>query len=278
MALPRLLCRPSGSTRSGLRSGRECSRPDLERRARTPLNQSISEDALTVEAVHKSFRLGGEDISVLRGVSLRVGVSEFVAIQGSSGAGKSTLLHVLGLLDRPDTGSMKFFGREVAKASDASRSEIRATDLAFVFQFYFLLPEFSALENVVMAALIARGRGRSPKNRSEATERATVLLERVGLGARMRHRPHQLSGGERQRVAIARALVNRPRLLLCDEPTGNLDSKTASGIHALLAEVNQEYSQTLIVVTHEESMAKVAPRRLRMVDGQLWEAGEEPGS
>jgi lipoprotein-releasing system ATP-binding protein len=225
--------------------------------------------ALLVSGVRKTYRLDGAEIPVLRGVDFRVEDGEFLAIQGSSGAGKSTLLHLLGLLDRPDEGSIRLFGREVALAPERERSVLRATELAFVFQFYFLLPEFTALENVVMAGLIARGRGRAASTRREVEERARTLLAQVGLGERLRHRPKELSGGERQRVAIARALVNRPRLLLGDEPTGNLDSRTASGIHDLLREVNQIHGQTMIVVTHEERMAQVASRRLFMRDGVL---------
>ncbi len=222
---------------------------------------------LEARGLQRHFALGAQRVAVLRGADLRVMRGEFAAILGSSGSGKSTLLHILGLLDRPDGGEVLWNGEALATAGESRRTELRATESAFVFQFYFLLPEFSALENVVMPAAIARGRGRAPKSAAERRERGMELLERVGLKERMQHRPQQLSGGERQRVAIARGLMNRPSILFCDEPTGNLDSRTAHSIHELLVEVNRELGQTILVVTHEADMAAVAARRVVMRDG-----------
>jgi lipoprotein-releasing system ATP-binding protein len=224
---------------------------------------------LSVRGVTKSFRLGSRTIEVLRGVDLEIPPGAFMAIRGSSGAGKSTLLHILGLLDRPTSGSIVYGGRELAGAGERERSRLRATEFAFIFQFYYLLPEFTALENVVIPSLIAGSRGRGPKGRAARQARARELLERVGLGARLSHRSGELSGGERQRVAIARALINEPRIVFCDEPTGNLDSRTAEGIHELLRELNETMGQTLVVVTHEPVMAEVARVRLEMLDGRI---------
>ncbi|NRA96900.1 MAG: ABC transporter ATP-binding protein [Planctomycetes bacterium] len=227
---------------------------------------------LVVRGVTKSFKLGRRSIEVLNGIDLDVREGDFVAIRGSSGAGKSTLLHILGLLDRPDAGTVVYDGRDVSAASEASRTKLRATEFAFVFQFYYLLPEFTALENVCIPAVIAGARSRvGVRGRAERKARAAELLGRVGLSHRVDHQPNQLSGGERQRVAIARALMNQPRIVFCDEPTGNLDSKSAAGIHALLQELNEELKQTIVVVTHEPVMASVARTRLVMIDGKMAE-------
>ncbi|MSR74999.1 MAG: ABC transporter ATP-binding protein [Planctomycetes bacterium] len=224
---------------------------------------------LETRGLKRHFKVGAERVEVLRGVNFSMAAGEFAAILGSSGAGKSTLMHILGLLDRPDSGEVLWNGESVSQASEARRTVLRATESAFVFQFYFLLPEFSALENVMMPAAIARGRGRAPASAAERRARAEDLLTRVGLKERMRHRPQQLSGGERQRVAIARGLMNRPSILFCDEPTGNLDSRTAQSIHELLVSVNRELQQTILVVTHEVDMAAVADRRVVMRDGLI---------
>ena len=231
---------------------------------------------LSARGITKSFLLGGQTIRVLDGVDFDVAEGEFLAIRGSSGAGKSTLLHILGLLDHPTSGHVIFEGRDLVRASESERTVLRAIEFAFVFQFYYLLPEFTALENVAMPAVIARGRGRAARSRKEREERARELLGRVGLDHRLKHRPQQLSGGERQRVAIARALMNHPRVVFCDEPTGNLDSRTAAGIHALLIELNQTLRQTFVVVTHESDMAAVARRRLHMADGRIVDEDDAP--
>jgi lipoprotein-releasing system ATP-binding protein len=230
---------------------------------------------LEVRDVTRQFRMGSETLNVLRGVSFAIDEGEFVAIRGSSGSGKSTLLHVLGLLDRPNAGRVLYRGEDLTRVSESRRTKLRSTEFAFVFQFYYLLPELSAIENVLMPAMIA---GRSavllPRGRREREERALDLLERVGLADRRKHRPHQLSGGERQRVALARALMNQPRLVFCDEPTGNLDSKTSEGIHRLMCELNETFGQAFLVVTHEPAMARAAKRELTMVDGLIVEDHE----
>ena len=225
-----------------------------------------------VRGVTRTFKVAGTTLSILRGVDLVIEEGDFLAIQGTSGVGKTTLLHIMGLLDRPTTGEVRFQGEELGKAPDRRRGELRAIDFAFVFQFYYLLPEFNAIENVAFPALIANGYGnghRAPRTHKDRMERAAELLARVGLSERRHHRPHQLSGGERQRVAIARALMNQPRIVFCDEPTGNLDSRTAKGIHALFRELNETLRQTFVVVTHEESMALAARHRVFLSDGSI---------
>jgi lipoprotein-releasing system ATP-binding protein len=218
---------------------------------------------LEVRDVFKSYYLHGKRIDVLRAVNLDIGKGELVSLVGASGAGKSTLLHVLGTLDAPAAGEMRFDGRSVFEMNDAEVAEFRNKTIGFVFQSHYLLPEFSALENVAMPALIQR------MDRTRAIGKARALLERVGLGGRMDHRPGELSGGEAQRVALARALVLEPALLLADEPTGNLDPATGEGIHQLLREVNRDLGITAVVVTHNEALAQSMPRRLRLSNGQV---------
>jgi lipoprotein-releasing system ATP-binding protein len=218
---------------------------------------------LSIRDVWKSYFLHGKRIDVLRGVSLDIEQGELVSLVGASGAGKSTFLHVLGTLDAPAAGTVTFRGEDVLAMNDAQLAEFRNRTIGFVFQSHFLLPEFTALENVAMPALVQR------KDRGAALARARELLERVGLGARVDHRPGELSGGEAQRVALARALVLEPQLLLADEPTGNLDPATGEGIHALLREVNRELGVTAVVVTHNEQLAQSMPRRLRLQAGQV---------
>jgi lipoprotein-releasing system ATP-binding protein len=225
-----------------------------------------------VRGVTRTFKVAGTTLPILRGVDLSIEEGDFLAVQGTSGVGKTTLLHIMGLLDRPSSGEVRFKGEELGRAPDRRRGELRAIDFAFVFQFYYLLPEFNAIENVAFPALIANGYGgahRAPKTQGERLARAGELLGRVGLSQRTHHRPHQLSGGERQRVAIARALMNQPRIVFCDEPTGNLDSRTARGIHELFRELNATLKQTFVVVTHEESMALAARHRVFLKDGEV---------
>ena len=225
-----------------------------------------------VRHVSRVYRQTGEELVILKDVNLAVDTGDFVSVQGTSGTGKTTLLHIMGLLDRPTSGQVFFDGEEVGAVSDSRRGVLRAVDFAFVFQFYYLLPEFDALHNVAFPALIARGTGvptRAPLTKSGRLERAAELLARVGLSGRHKHRPHQLSGGERQRVAIARALMNQPRIVFCDEPTGNLDPKTAAGVQELFGELNATLGQTFVVVTHEERMAAVAKRRVILADGVI---------
>ncbi|MEN9798930.1 MAG: hypothetical protein RL653_2626 [Pseudomonadota bacterium] len=218
---------------------------------------------LSIRDVWKSYFLHGKRIDVLRGVSLDIEQGELVSLVGASGAGKSTFLHVLGTLDAPAAGTVTFRGEDVLSMNDAQLAEFRNRTIGFVFQSHFLLPEFTALENVAMPALVQR------RDRAASLERARGLLERVGLGARVDHRPGELSGGEAQRVALARALVLEPQLLLADEPTGNLDPATGEGIHALLREVNRDLGVTAVVVTHNEQLAQSMPRRLRLQSGQV---------
>lgn len=216
---------------------------------------------LIATGLFKSYRLGKREIPVLKGIDLTVERGDFVALRGSSGAGKSTLLHLLGALDLPDRGTIQLEGQELTQASSKELALVRNARVGFVFQAYHLLPELDALENVWLPSRIAR------QSSEEARERAKMLLQRVGLGERLEHRPYELSGGEQQRVAIARSLMNRPTLLLADEPTGNLDSKTGEAIIQLLIDLQTEQKTTLVMATHDASIASKAPRVLQLVDG-----------
>ncbi len=227
---------------------------------------------LDARDVCKTFNHEGKQIDVLRGINLTVAAGDRIAIVGSSGAGKSTLLHVLGTLDRPSTGVVLFEGRDLLSMSARALAEFRNRSLGFMFQFHHLLPEFTAAENVMMPGLIRRA------PRREARERAEYWLAQVGLSDRLTHRPGELSGGEQQRVALARALMGEPRVLLADEPTGNLDSKTSDGIHELFDRMNAEHGTAMLIVTHNTELAQRMPRRLRMRDGRLDPLdAEEPG-
>ncbi len=230
--------------------------------------------AITASQLHKSYRLGKVTLQVLRGVSLDVRRGEFLAITGASGSGKSTLLHLLGLLDRPDSGQIVLEGKAVDRLSRAGRNRMRCTEIGFVFQFYHLLGELTVLENVLLPAMVQRPTAGWWQDRSRRRARALELLEQVELGGRLKHRPKELSGGERQRVAIARALMNAPDLLLADEPTGNLDSRTGTRIMELLRRLNRQRQQTLVMVTHDAALAADADRRLHLRDGRL-EGGQE---
>jgi lipoprotein-releasing system ATP-binding protein len=218
---------------------------------------------ISVQGLSKRFVTDEGTIEVLRSIDLDVRAGERIAIVGASGAGKSTFMHLLGGLDRPSEGSVRFEGEEIFRYPAAQLDAFRNRTVGFVFQFHQLLPEFTALENVMMPARI----GRLPLG--EAHARAARLLNAVGLAHRLGHKPGQLSGGEQQRVAIARALVMNPRLLLADEPTGNLDSVTSGEILALLDQLHAEYNLTLIVVTHSETLAARMDRIIRMVDGRF---------
>jgi lipoprotein-releasing system ATP-binding protein len=220
---------------------------------------------LDIKSLHKSFDFEGRRIDVLRGIDLSVAAGEMVAVVGASGAGKSTFLHVLGTLDAPTSGSIVIDELDTVKLPAGPLAAFRNRTIGFVFQFHHLLPEFTAVENTAMPALIFG------IDRPAAELRAKKLLERVGLEHRLTHRPGELSGGEQQRVALARALVMEPRLLLADEPTGNLDRTTGAAIHDLLLELNRERGMTLLVVTHNEDLAHRLPRQLRMVEGRLVE-------
>jgi lipoprotein-releasing system ATP-binding protein len=209
----------------------------------------------------------GKRIDVLRGVDLAIQEGEMLSLTGASGVGKSTFLHVLGTLDAPTSGSIHFEGRDVVSMGDAELARFRNRSIGFVFQFHYLLPEFTALENVMMPALIQR------LAMADAQARASEVLDAVGLHDRADHKPGELSGGEQQRVALARALVLRPRLLLADEPTGNLDPTTGEGIHQVLKDLNQRLGIAAVVVTHNQHLAESLPRRLRLADGHLRELG-----
>lgn len=212
---------------------------------------------IQTKGIEKSFGT----LKVLKGVDLQVGKSEVVAIMGASGAGKSTLLQILGTLSTPDGGSLVIDGVDVLRLDSRKLAEFRNRRLGFVFQFHHLLPEFTALENVMIPAFIA---GRS---RKDAEKAAVDLLTDMGLGARLNHKPSELSGGEQQRVAIARALINRPAVLLADEPSGNLDTRTKEEIHDLFFRLRDKYGQTVVIVTHDPDLAKMCDRSLYMVDG-----------
>jgi lipoprotein-releasing system ATP-binding protein len=213
--------------------------------------------------VHKSFRHMGRTLEVLRGVSLEIGDGEVVGIVGPSGAGKSTLLHCIGTLDVPTKGSIRVAGEEVTALPAWRLAEVRNRTIGFVFQFHHLLPEFNALENVMMPGLV---QGRAKR---DIEPRARALLEEVGLVERLLHRPGELSGGEQQRVALARALVLEPKLLLADEPTGNLDSTTSEQIHELFFGVNKQRGTTIVVVTHNPALAASMPRVVTLRDGHV---------
>jgi lipoprotein-releasing system ATP-binding protein len=218
---------------------------------------------LDIRGLGKAYRTGGRRLEVLKDVTLTIEAGEMVALTGPSGAGKSTFLHLVGALDVPTTGSISFEGRDLASLDEAERARFRNASVGFVFQSHHLLPEFTALENAMMPGLVRR------VARSEARRRASEALERVGLADRLAHRPGELSGGEQQRVALARALVLQPRLLLADEPTGNLDPQTAGGIHELLLRINRDLGVTGVVVTHNEGLAEALGRRVRLVAGRL---------
>ncbi|MEO8316645.1 MAG: lipoprotein-releasing ABC transporter ATP-binding protein LolD [Pseudomonadota bacterium] len=225
----------------------------------------MTEAVLQARALARSFQEGGTVLQVLNGADLTVAPGERIAIIGASGSGKTTMLQVLGGLDKPDSGSVSVAGRDIHALQERERCELRNRSLGFIYQFHHLLPEFSALENVAMPLLVRRLSAR------DASERAKSVLERVGLGARLRHRPHQLSGGERQRAAVARALVTEPLLVLADEPTGNLDGANAAQVFELMLELNRERGMSLVVVTHDTRLAAKMDRVLILQDGKLHE-------
>jgi lipoprotein-releasing system ATP-binding protein len=223
----------------------------------------MSEPLISAQGLRKTYSLGKRSLDVLRGVDVSLDRGEFLALRGASGAGKSTLLHLLGGLDSPTKGEVLFQGQNLAELSRRELARMRNSHVGFIFQFYYLLPELDALENVCLPARMAR------ISASKAEVRGRELLARVGLKERMEHKPYELSGGEQQRVAIARALMNEPQLILADEPTGNLDSHTGEEIIELLCSLRTEKQTTLVVATHDAKVAARAPRIIELLDGEV---------
>ena len=222
---------------------------------------------IKVQNLTKSFRMNGYTLHVLKGINLDIARGELIAVVGASGAGKSTFLHILGTLDRPTGGSVQFDGQDLFGLSEEARAEFRNKRIGFVFQFHHLLPEFTALENTFLPALIQN------RSEDEARQEATQLLQEVGLGDRLHHKPGELSGGEQQRVAVARALMQQPDLVLADEPTGNLDTHTGDALLTLLRTLNKARGTTFVIVTHNDKLSAQADRIIRMEDGQIASAG-----
>ena len=220
---------------------------------------------LQAKALHKIYKNAANPLAVLKGIDLTIQEGDVVAIVGPSGAGKSTLLHILGGLDQPTSGDVFLEDENLYALNDTQRARIRNSKFGFIFQFYHLLPEFTALENVIVPGLVQG----NLKNDESLRAKALDLLDQVGLSQRVAHKPNQLSGGEQQRVAIARALINQPKIIFCDEPTGNLDSESGQAIVKLLMELNAKNKQTLVIVTHNENIAKISRRTIHMRDGRL---------
>jgi lipoprotein-releasing system ATP-binding protein len=218
---------------------------------------------IQVVNLYKSFPMGGRELTVLRGIELQIGRGEMLAIVGASGAGKSTLLHILGTLDQPTQGTVLFEGVDLFRLSDQEQSVFRNRHIGFVFQFHHLLPEFTALENTCLPAYIQNRPG------NDVQTEATALLTEVGLADRLHHKPGELSGGEQQRVAVARALMQRPQLVLADEPTGNLDTHTGEMLFGLMRQLNRTRGTTFVIVTHNEKLSAQADRLIHMEDGRV---------
>lgn len=226
----------------------------------------MSKEILKLENIEKYYTGTVDKLHIIRNLNLTVEEGEFISILGRSGSGKSTLLNVMGLLDKIDGGKIFVDGEEVESLSEEGKDRLKNSTLGFVFQFHYLLPEFTALENVMLPALV-----NNFKNKEMIEKRALELLEAVGLGERIKHKPSQLSGGEKQRVAIARALINSPKILLADEPTGNLDEETSETIFDILRDINKKHKQTIIVVTHSKDLAGISNRKLYLKKGVLQE-------
>lgn len=226
----------------------------------------MSKEILKLENVEKKYSGGVEELHIINDLTFSVEEGEFISILGRSGSGKSTLLNIMGLLDKVDGGKIFIDGQEVDRLSEEERDRIKNQMIGFVFQFHYLLPEFTALENVMLPALL-----NNFSERAEVEKRAKELLDRVGLSARENHKPSQLSGGEKQRVAIARALINSPKILLADEPTGNLDEETSEMIFKILKDINKNEKQTIIVVTHSKDLAEISDKQLYLKKGILVE-------
>ncbi|MGK4197749.1 ABC transporter ATP-binding protein [Fusobacterium sp. HC1336] len=226
----------------------------------------MSKEILKLENVEKKYSGGVEELHIINDLTFSVEEGEFISILGRSGSGKSTLLNIMGLLDKVDGGKIFIDGQEVDRLSEEERDRIKNQMIGFVFQFHYLLPEFTALENVMLPALL-----NNFSERAEVEKRAKELLDKVGLSARENHKPSQLSGGEKQRVAIARALINSPKILLADEPTGNLDEETSEMIFKILKDINKNEKQTIIVVTHSKDLAEISDKQLYLKKGILVE-------
>ena len=222
------------------------------------------ETLIRIVDLHKSYYDGESELPVLQGITLEIYMSELLAIVGASGVGKSTLLHIIGTLDRPTTGSVLYDEQDVFTLSDTELARFRNKEIGFVFQFHHLLPEFTALENVAMGALI------TSSNNQKVYKEAEALLDYVGLSERLSHYPSQLSGGERQRVAIARSLINQPKVVLADEPTGNLDRRSSEAVLELLWDLNATSGQTFVIVTHNQALTEQVDRVIQLVDGKVF--------
>ena len=224
---------------------------------------SLNKNLLEARKIEKEYPSGEGMLKVLKGIDLKIRTGEILVITGPSGAGKSTLLHILGILDKPTAGQLIIDGQDTATLSEKQKADFRNKHIGFVFQFHYLLPEFTALENLLIPRMIGT------RDWKKDITHARKLLEEVGLSQREEHRPSQLSGGEQQRVAMARALVNNPKLVFADEPTGNLDSRNSRALFDLILQLNQKYNQTFVIVTHDEVFAQQANRVIRLLDGQI---------
>ncbi len=229
-----------------------------------------TETIIKVVDLHKSYYDGDAELPVLQGINLEINMSELLAIVGASGVGKSTLLHIIGTLDRPTAGSVLYDEQDIFTLPDTELARFRNKEIGFVFQFHHLLPEFTALENVAMGALI------TSSNNKTVYKEAASLLDYVGLAERLSHYPSQLSGGERQRVAIARSLINQPKVVLADEPTGNLDRRSSESVLELLWNLNAESGQTFVIVTHNQELAQRVDRIVQLIDGKVVDAKTAP--
>jgi len=218
---------------------------------------------IEAKQIHKSFKTAAGELSILKDINMSIAEGEMLGIVGASGAGKSTLLHILGALDKPTSGEILFLGKNVLALDDTMLAEFRNTSIGFVFQFHHLLPEFTSLENVILPGLISR------RPYEEIEKRAKNLLDELGLSKRIKHRPGELSGGEQQRVAVARALLQNPKVVLADEPTGNLDTTTGNALFDLFIELNRKKSMTFIIVTHNKALSEKCHRVLEMADGKF---------
>ncbi len=226
------------------------------------MSKNNAKFAIQVKDLYKSYNSGPQKVEVIKGLNLEIASGDVAIITGPSGVGKSTLLHVLGLLDNPDSGEIKIGGQDITNLNDEAIAKLRNETIGFVFQFHHLLPEFSALENVLMPLLIY-------DRVEQGKEYALHLLEMVGLSHRLQHKPRELSGGEQQRVAVARAIVNKPQIVLADEPTGNLDRANGDSLYNLLLKLNKEIDQTLLIVTHNEHMTSKASHLIELEDGKV---------